>query len=129
MIRLNNKGQSLVMFILIIPIFLLIMTLVYDVGNAIYEKNKLSNLSYMTIQYGLDNIESIDENELISLIMKNVDNPKLISVLIENGKIEIKLTKDVKGIIGKMFNFDLITVVSEYHGEIINGKKVIERIK
>lgn len=129
MIRLNNKGQSLVMFILIIPIFLLIMTLVYDVGNAIYEKNKLSNVSYMTIQYGLDNIESIDENELISLIMKNVDNPKLISVLIENGKIEIKLTKDVKGIIGKMFNFDLITVVSEYHGEIINDKKVIERIK
>ena len=116
MIRLNNKGQSLVMFILIIPIFLLIMTLVYDVGNAIYEKNKLSNVSYMTIQYGLDNIESIDENELIS-------------VLIENGEIEIKLTKDVKGIIGKMFNFDLITVVSEYHGEIINGKKVIERIK
>lgn len=129
MIRLNNKGQSLVMFILIIPIFLLIMTLVYDVGNAIYEKNKLSNVSYMTIQYGLDNIESIDENELISLIMKNVDNPKLISVLIENSKIEIKLTKDVKGIIGKMFNFDLITVVSEYHGEIINDKKVIERIK
>lgn len=129
MIRLNNRGQSLVMFILIIPIFLLIMTLVYDVGNAIYEKNKLSNVSYMTIQYGLDNIESIDENELISLIMKNVDNPKLISVLIENGKIEIKLTKDVKGIIGKMFNFDLITVVSEYHGEIINDKKVIERIK
>ena len=82
MIRLNNRGQSLVMFILIIPIFLLIMTLVYDVGNAIYEKNKLSNVSYMTIQYGLDNIESIDENELISLIMKNVDNPKLISVLI-----------------------------------------------
>lgn len=129
MIRLNNRGQSLVMFILIIPIFLLIMTLVYDVGNAIYEKNKLSNVSYMTIQYGLDNIESIDENELISLIMKNVDNPKLISVLIENGEIEIKSTKDVKGIIGKMFNFDLITVVSEYHGEIINGKKVIERIK
>ena len=129
MIRLNNRGQSLVMFILIIPIFLLIMTLVYDVGNAIYEKNKLSNVSYMTIQYGLDNIESIDENELISLIMKNVDNPKLISVLIENGEIEIKLTKDVKGIIGKMFNFDLITVVSEYHGEIINDKKVIERIK
>ena len=37
MIRLNNRGQSLVMFILIIPIFLLIMTLVYDVGNANYQ--------------------------------------------------------------------------------------------
>ena len=43
MFRLNNRGQSLVMFVVIIPIFLLIITLIYDVGNAIYEKNSLSN--------------------------------------------------------------------------------------
>ena len=39
MFRLNNRGQSLVMFVVIIPIFLLIITLIYDVGNAIYEKS------------------------------------------------------------------------------------------
>ena len=40
MLRLNNKGQSLVMFIVLIPIVLLVFTLVYDVGNAIYEKER-----------------------------------------------------------------------------------------
>ena len=50
MLKINNKGQSLVMFVLIIPIFLLILTLVYDVGNAIYEKDRLSNTNYLTIE-------------------------------------------------------------------------------
>jgi hypothetical protein len=56
MLKINNKGQSLVMFVLIIPIFLLILTLIYDVGNAIYEKDRLSNTNYLTIEYGLYNL-------------------------------------------------------------------------
>ena len=71
MLRLNNKGQSLVMFIVLIPIVLLVFTLVYDVGNAIYEKERLSNTNYMTIEYALDNINNVNENDLIELIMKN----------------------------------------------------------
>ena len=129
MFKLNNKGQSLVMFIIIIPIFCLILTLVYDVGSAIYEKNRLSNTSYMVIEYGLDNINSVNENDLIELIQKNTSNLSYISVLIEDTKVEIKLSKDIKGIIGRMFGFNLIEANSHYKGNIINGEKKIERIK
>ena len=34
--RLNNKGQSLVLFIVIIPIIIGIMVMVIDIGNVIY---------------------------------------------------------------------------------------------
>lgn len=129
MFNLNNKGQSLVMFIVIIPIFLLIMTLVYDVGNAIYEKNRLSNTNYMVIEYGLDNIDDVSERELIELIQKNIDNLNYVSVNIDDKKIEIILSKDIKGIVGKMFGFDLIRANSQYEGIIINDVKKIERIK
>ena len=129
MFKLNNKGQSLVMFIVIIPIFLLIMTLVYDVGNAIYEKNRLSNTNYMVIEYGLDNIDDVSERELIELIQKNIDNLNYVSVNIDDKKIEIILSKDIKGIVGKMFGFDLIRANSQYEGIIINDVKKIERIK
>ena len=128
MFKLNNKGQSLVMFIIIIPIFLLIITLVYDVGTAIYEKNRLVNTNYMVIEYGVDNIDIVSEVELIELIQKNIDNLNYVSVLIKNNEIEIKLSKDVRGIVGKMFGFDLITANSQYRGTIINGEKKIERI-
>ena len=60
MLKINNKGQSLVLFIVIIPIILLVFVLVYDIGTAIYEKNRLSNTSYMVIDYALDNNDIID---------------------------------------------------------------------
>ena len=127
MFKLNNKGQSLVMFIIVIPIFLLIVTLVYDIGTAIYEKNRLLNINYMVIDYGLDNIDNVSEGELTNLIQKNIRNLNSVSVLIENNEIEIILSKDIKGIVGKMFGFELITANSQYKGTIINGVKKIER--
>ena len=128
MLKINNKGQSLVMFVLIIPIFLLILTLVYDVGNAIYEKDRLSNTNYLTIEYGLNNIDTVTENDLKNLIEQNTSNLKYIYVTIEENQIEIKMEKDAKSIIGKMFNFNLVKIISHYNGKIKNNQKEIERI-
>lgn len=128
MLKINNKGQSLVMFVLIIPIFLLILTLVYDVGNAIYEKDRLSNTNYLTIEYGLNYIDTVTENDLKNLIDQNTSNLKYIYVTIEDNQIEIKMEKDAKSIIGKMFNFNLVKIISHYKGKIINNQKEIERI-
>ena len=128
MLKINNKGQSLVMFVLIIPIFLLILTLVYDVGNAIYEKDRLSNTNYLTIEYGLNNIDTVTENDLKNLIEQNTSNLKYIYITIEKNQIEIKIEKDAKSIIGKMFNFNLVKIISHYKGKIINNQKEIERI-
>lgn len=128
MLKINNKGQSLVMLVLIIPIFLLILTLVYDVGNAIYEKDRLSNTNYLTIEYGLNNIDTVTENDLKNLIEQNTSNLKYIYVTIEENQIEIKMEKDAKSIMGKMFNFNLVKIISHYEGKIINNQKEIERI-
>ena len=38
MLILNNKGQSLVLFVVIMPIILLMFVLVYDIGNAIMKR-------------------------------------------------------------------------------------------
>lgn len=129
MIRLNNKGQSLVMFIIFMPVLLLMLTLVYDIGNGLYEKEKISNVNYMAVSYGLDNIDKVEEQDLIDIIMKNTNNLDNISVNIENDTIDIKIDKDIKGVIGGTFNVSLIEVRSEYTGKIIDGNKNIERIK
>ena len=129
MIRLNNKGQSLVMFIIFMPVLLLMLTLVYDIGNGLYEKEKISNVNYMAVSYGLDNIDKVEEQDIIDIIMKNTNNLDNISVNIENDTIDIKIDKDIKGIIGGTFNVSLIEVRSEYTGKIIDGNKNIERIK
>ena len=81
MLKLNNKGQSLVLFIMIIPILLLIMVFVYDMGMLLYEKDRLSNIVNMAIDYGLDNKEVSDE-EIRELINKNTDR-----------EVEVKIEK------------------------------------
>ena len=129
MFKLNNRGQSLVLFIVFVPILLVILTLVYDVGTAIWEKNKLSNVSYLVVDYGLDNIKNIDENELVNFVMKNTNNLSNISINIDNSVINIKLTKKIKGVIGKMFGFNLITASCEYKGYILDNNKKIEKVR
>lgn len=127
MMRLNNKGQSLVLFIVILPIMLFMFVLVYDIGNAIYEKNRLSNVNYMVTSYALDN-ENISESDIVNLINKNVNGLSNIKVIINNDKVNISLSKNIKGVFGRMFDFNLITAYSEYIGYIDNGNKIIEKV-
>lgn len=127
MMRLNNKGQSLVLFIVILPIILFMFVLVYDIGNAIYEKNRLSNVNYMVTSYALDN-ENISESDIVNLINKNVNGLSNIKVIINDDKVNISLSKNIKGVFGRMFDFNLITAYSEYIGYIDNGNKVIEKV-
>lgn len=128
MLNLNNKGQTLVMFIILLPILLFVLTLVYDVGNAIYEKDKLSNTNYMVVEYALRN-SLVSEDELVELINKNDDDISDITIMMIDNSVTIALTKDIKGVFGKMFGFNLTSVRSEYRGNIIQGDKKIERIK
>lgn len=128
MLNLNSKGQTLVMFIILLPILLFVLTLVYDVGNAIYEKDRLSNTNYMVVEYAICN-SLVSEDELVELINKNDDDISDITIMMIDNSVTIALTKDIKGIFGKMFGFNLTSVKSEYKGNIIQGEKKIERIK
>lgn len=128
MLNLNNKGQTLVMFIILLPILLFVLTLVYDVGNAIYEKDRLSNTNYMVVEYALRN-SLVSEDELVELINKNDNDISDITIMMIDNSVTITLTKDIKGVFGKMFGFNLTSVRSEYRGNIIQGEKKIERIK
>lgn len=128
MLNLNNKGQTLVMFVILLPILLFVLTLVYDVGNAIYEKDRLSNTNYMVVEYAICN-SLVSEDELVELINKNDEDISDITIMMIDNSITIALTKDIKGIFGKMFGFNLTSVKSEYKGNIIQGEKKIERIK
>lgn len=124
--KLNNKGQSLVLFVLLMPILLMIIVLVYAGGNSLYEKERLNNVNYMVIDYGLDNIEEIKESDLIDLAMKNVNDIKHIEIVINGNEITSTIEKENNSIIKKFMGFE---VVSKYQGKLVNNKKEIERLK
>ena len=41
----NNRGQTIVVFVLFLPLLILFSAYVYDTVNANYEKNRIQNLA------------------------------------------------------------------------------------
>lgn len=86
---MNRKGQALVEFVLILPIFIMILFVIVDFGNLLHSKNELQNMStdiIRMIQNGEDlekikstyqevniKIENYDENYQRVLLTEQID--------------------------------------------------------
>ena len=126
----NNKGQSLVAFVLILPIFLFIFILTYDLGNMTLSRRTLDNINYITIDYALSHLEDIDLEEKINNIINKNDSKIIIkNYKIENNTIYIETEKKYKGIFIGLINTKISKITSSYKGYINEDKKIIERNK
>ena len=122
---MNNKGQTLVLFVLMLPIIIFIMLLVIDVSNMVITKQELNNINKMVLNYGLDIIEEENiENKLEDMINKNISTNEH-TIKIDDGTIEIDLKTEIKGIITKKKIYE---VKSVYKGYIKEDEKVISRV-
>ena len=115
----DRKGQSLVLFVLVLPLIIGIMVLVFDVGNAQIEKNKTNNTIEMVLEIALE--DNLQTAEIQSLLRKNLDNHQN-KVTINDEKITIISATNVKGVFSKIFGFQGFDVKSEYIGEKNNNK-------
>ena len=125
---MNNKGQTLVIFIVFLPLLLIIMATVIDIGLMYYEKNKLDNLNMMVTEFGIDNIEN--ENikiEIENLINKNDSEAELKRLEIDDNKIEINLTKMTKSTFGNIIGIKEYEINSTYIGTNTDNKKEIKK--
>lgn len=127
---MNNKGQSLILFVLLIPVLLLILFLVYDMGNIVLLKEKLDNINYIVIDYGLDNLDNLElETKLNDMINKNKNDIDKIDINIENNIIKITLKDKISNKISILKNFDNLDVSSSYIGYLDEDKKIIRKDK
>ena len=127
---MNRKGQVLVMFVILLPIFFIIMTLLVDIGNLILTNNEINDVSYLVLEYCLDHIDEDDiidnSKELLQLNNKNIT---IDSFKIDNDKVYLDVSYQVKGIISNIVNIKLFNINNKYVAYIKDNKKVIERIK
>lgn len=126
---LNNKGQSLVLFVIVLPIFIFLLILVIDVGKIIILKQELNNISELVLDYGLDNFDNENiEDELINLIKLNKEDIDKIDVYIDDNKMYIKLNEKSNGIFSSFVDLSIFNVNSFYVGSIVDDEKRIERM-
>lgn len=87
--KMNNKGQALIEFVLIIPIFILMVLATIEFGNVIYQKYELEN----HLDYIIDLYEKDETTEITQYVEKNNIQIKYEK---DTKYINITLTKNIK---------------------------------
>lgn len=127
---LNNRGQSLVMFVMIIPVLLIVIIIVMDVGKMYLVRRELDNINYIALDYGLDNLGIEDINDKINeIILKNDDEIIIVGNKIEENKIYLTIKKKYEGFFIGLIGDRSVDITSAYLGYQEEGKKYIERVK
>lgn len=105
---MNKKGQTLVLFVIILPIVILIMAFLVDLGVVLNRKVKLEEISRLALKENtLEEIRKVLENNQI----------KTSEIIRNNEVIEIKINEDVKSVFGKIIG------IKKYHIKV-NIKEV-----
>lgn len=126
---LNNKGQSLILFVIVLPILLFILILIIDIGRVIVLKQELDNINKIVLDYGLDNLNNENLNyELINIVKLNNNDIEEINIKLEDNKLYVELGTSVNGIFSKLVDITIFNVNSSYVGYIENNNKRIERV-
>ena len=100
----NNRGQVLVLFIMILPIVFIAVAWIIDSSYMMYQKNRLDNINLDVLNSVKDEI-NVSEEEIRDLIILN--DAKIVN---EDISINETITIDnyilVDSIFGKIVGFD-----------------------
>lgn len=128
MSRLSNKGQSLALFVVFIPFFIMLGCFVVDLGFAKYNKNKLNELTKMVVRYGIKHIDDEPYYEMVDLLYQNDDSIDNYKIEIDPDKksVSVSVDKATKGFFGKIIGKEIYKEKSSYVGKIEDEKIIIE---
>jgi hypothetical protein len=87
---MDNKGQSLIFFVLILPIIILFFVLLIDVTSYELNHNHIKNTIIDNLKVILNNDEK-DTNKIIGVIKSNIDDSDVDAIILEN-EIEIDVS-------------------------------------
>lgn len=120
---MNSKGQTLVIFVIILPILLVVLTLVIDLGLLHIEERKIENNVLSASEYYLNNITNIDiESKTKELLNKNLKDIKL-NITDKDNYVEIKVVKETNSLYNIISNNKLIIIynIDKENKKIIKG--------
>ena len=117
---MNNKGQTLVLFISLIPFIFILLVFVLDLSYVSSEKTKLDNIATSSLK---SLIKNKDINQVKNTINKNDTSIKIEKI----NKNSICLTKKVEPIFGNVIGYNKYNIKSCFDKKISNNKVIIEK--
>ena len=120
---MNNRGQSLIMFVLLLPVIALLLAFVIDSSLSLMEKNKLDGIITSNMEEALK-MDIKDEDAIQKAIKKNDDMDVLVSIT--GDELRVIASSSKKSIFGKLINFDYYKLdfnyCANYQDKKINKK-------
>lgn len=120
---MNNKGQSLILFLLMIPIVVSFLAFFVDLSLVSYEKNRLNGIMVDNLEIIVkENIRDIEKIRGVFL-----ENDILVNnLVIEENRIFIEFKMDIKSLFGKILDFDIYKFDLKYEGDYL--EKVVSKV-
>ena len=116
---MNKRGQSLIMFVLVLPLIVMMLAFVIDSSLSIMEKNKLDGIITSNMEEALKN-DIRDENKIKNAIKTNDKMDIIVSVVEDELKVIVKSNK--KSVFGKVLNFSYYNLDFDYCANYIDKK-------
>ena len=118
---MNNKGQTLIIFVILIPILILVAALVVDTGLMTFEKERYR----VIIENGIEEYFDTGNVEETEKIFSLNDIPKEeYTIIIQENQIEVSLNTSIEAIFGKIINIEEYEIKMNYVGTK-EGERVI----
>lgn len=100
---MNNRGQSLIMFVLVLPLISLFIAFFIDSTLSLLEKNKIDGIISSNMEEALNN-DIRDEMKIQKAIKDNDTMDVTVNIIDDNLTVIVKSNK--KSIFGKLLKFE-----------------------
>ena len=122
---MNKKGQTFVVFILLIPLLLLIAAFAIDKGYIVYKNIEIKNITKDIIRKGLLK-NSLSDDDIIKTYQKNDIPTAKLKIKREDSSITIKNSYQIDSIFGKIVQIKNYDVSCSITGKLLDNKVVFK---
>src|SRR5690554_1489945 len=124
---MNNRGQTLIVFILLLPLIGLLLAFVINEGYVYIAKRALASDVKEAINYRfkLEEDDEVIYDKIQNYIYKNVNNISFLDIKISNDYIKIITSINVKAELPMIIKRNSFLITVAYEGYISDDKVVI----
>lgn len=102
--KLNKRGQTLVVFLIILPLIVGLIAYLVDISLKTYENTRNYQTTKMIIKKALE--KDMDENAIKKLFKENNIEINNLEISFNDNEVIIKNEYEIDSLFGKMIGFD-----------------------
>lgn len=123
---MNRKGQVLVSFLLILPLLLILLVFIVDMGLMKVSVRKVEHVIKEAITYELKSSE-ISDSRVNDYIKNNLSDIKDVNIVVGTDNIKVSVSVYKKSIFNSLIKNKNYTISKSYYGYKENDKiKIIK---